>query len=291
MKIIKVLLLTVILFPLFSIQSFSETKPLRIGITAVLIEQNININHRIGKYIGDRLNVPVETVYRRGYGDIIQMLGRSEIDIAFICGYAYVEGKDKFDLELVVSPTLNGKPFYRSYVIVPSTSEDKDFFDLRGKRYAFTDPLSNSGYLVPLFWLAQKGESPDRFFKKIIYTRTHYNSIEAVAMRIVSGASVDSYIWEHAREIAPELVSKTIVVKESELFPFPPVVARKSLEKNIKAKVREVLMSMSKDPVGSLILAEIGLDGFIAVTDDFYNPIRIMGQRVKGLAMFSREGK
>jgi len=288
MKIIKALLLTVISFPLLSTQSFSEPRLLRIGITAVLIEQNINTNHKIAKYIGDQLNIPVETIYRRSYRDIIQMIGRSEIDIAFICGYAYVEGKDRFGLEIVASPTLDGKPFYRSYVIVPSTSEDKAFFDLRRKKYALTDPLSNSGYLVPLFWLAQNGENPDDFFEKIVYTRAHYNSIEAVAMRIVSGASVDSYIWEHARKINYDLVSKTKVIKESELFPFPPVVARKSLKKNIKDKIREVLLSMSRDPAGSRILKEIGLDGFVAVTDDFYNPIRARGQKVKGLERYSK---
>lgn len=207
----------------------AELKPLMVGITAVLIEQNISSNQQMARYIGSKLNLPVETVYRKSYREINEMLGRSEIDIAIICGYAYVVGKDDYGIELVASPTISGRPFYRSYMIVPAASEDKDFFSLRGKRYAFTDPLSNSGYLVPVFWLTQKGEDPDNFFKKYIFTRGHYNSIEAVAMRIVDGASVDGYVWEQAKKSEPGMVSMTRVVMESEESPFTPVVARKKM--------------------------------------------------------------
>lgn len=282
MKIIKPLLLIIILFPLFSTKAVSESKPLRIGITAVLIEQSINSNLRVAEYIGSKLKIPVEIAYRRSYREINEMLGRSEIDIAFVCGAAYTMGKEEFNLELLAAPLLNGKPLYRSYVIVPSTSEDKDFFNLRGKRYAFTDPLSNSGYLVPVYWLYQRGENPDSFFKKYIFTRGHYNSIEAVAMRIVDGASVESYVWEQAKKVNPSMVSMTRVIKESEQYPFPPVVARRNLDPGLKKKVLGALLSMKKDPDGRGILMRMGLDGFIMVEDGFYDPLREMQQKVKG---------
>lgn len=259
----------------------AELKPLRVGITAVLIEQNISSNQQLARYIGNKLDLPVETVYRKSYREINEMLGRSEIDIAIVCGYAYVVGRKDYGIELVASPTINGRPFYRSYVIVPAASEDKDFFSMRGKRYAFTDPLSNSGYLVPVSWLTQKGENPDNFFKKYIFTRGHYNSIEAVAMRIVDGASVDGYVWEQAKKIEPRMVSMTKVVMESEEYPFTPVVARKKIDKDLKKRILNVLLSMNRDPEGINILRGIGIDGFIKVADDFYNPIRDMERKVK----------
>lgn len=262
-------------------QAHAEPRPLRVGITAVLIEQDINLNQQVAEYIGKRLNAHVDVVYRKSYREINDMLGRAEIDVAFVCGYAYIAGRDDIGLDLLAVPIVKGKPLYRSYVIVPSASEDRDLSDLRGKRYAFTDPLSNSGYLVPVFWLSRKGENPETFFKKHIFTRAHYNSIEAVAMRIVDGASVDSYIWEHAKKTNPQLVSRTRVIKESGLLPFPPVVARRGLDEKIKAKVREVLLSMNKDPDGKEILREMGLDGFVAVKDEFYSPIREMRNRVR----------
>lgn len=262
-------------------QVHAEPRPLRVGITAVLIEQNINSNLRVAEYLGSKLNIPVEITYRRSYREINEMLGRSEIDIAFVCGSAYTAGKAEFNLELLAAPLLNGMPLYRSYLIVPSVSEDKELPDLRGKRYAFTDPLSNSGYIVPVYWLYQKGEDPDSFFKKYIFTRSHYNSIEAVAMRIVDGASVDSYVWEQAKKINPSMVSMTKVIRESEPYPFPPVVARKSLDPVLKKRILAALLSMKKDPEGSGILKKMGLDGFIGVEDGFYDPLREMQRKVK----------
>src|SRR3990172_3915898 len=281
MKIIKTPLLVIIFLSMFPHIVLSDPKPLRIGITAVLIEQNINSNHKVSEYIGSKLRIPVEIVYRRNYREINGMLGRSEIDIAFVCGAAYTAGKEEFSMELLAAPLLNGKPLYRSYVIVPSGSEDKDFFDLRGKRYAFTDPLSNSGYIVPVYWLYQKGENPDSFFKKYIFTRGHYNSIEAVAMRIVDGASVDSYVWEQAKKINPSMASMTKVIKESDQYPITPVVARRNLDAGLKKRVIDVLFSMKTDQEGRGILTKMGLDGFVGIEDRFYDPLREMQRKVK----------
>jgi pimeloyl-ACP methyl ester carboxylesterase len=53
-----------------------------------------------------------------------------------------------------------GAAVYYSYIIVPEASPVRAFAELRGKSFAFTDPLSNTGKLVPTYMLARMNETP-----------------------------------------------------------------------------------------------------------------------------------
>jgi phosphonate transport system substrate-binding protein len=68
----------------------------------------------------------------------------------------------------VATPEVQNSHFYHSYLIVNNTSTFQTLEDLRGRVFAFTDPDSNSGKLVPTYWLWQMGEKAQtlRFLEK-----------------------------------------------------------------------------------------------------------------------------
>lgn len=84
--------------------------------------------------------------------------------------------------------------------------------------FAFTDPGSNTGALVPRYWLALKGIAAHLYFKEIVYTYSHDNSIMAVAKGLVDGATVDGHKWEFYHRKTPYFTEKTRVIKKSETF-------------------------------------------------------------------------
>ena len=142
--------------------------------------------------------MPVTVVDRGNYREFNDLLSEGKLDVAFVCGGPYVEGHEEFALELLVVPeTLSGETVYYSDLIVPVGSTAKSLADLRGKRFAFTDPASNSGKLVPTYMLAKMGEIPDDFFDEVIYTYAHDKSIQAVKNKEVDGAAVDSLIYDY----------------------------------------------------------------------------------------------
>ena len=63
-------------------------------------------------------------------------------------------------LALVAVPVWQGKPLYRSYLITGTGSGSGLLDDLRGDVHAFSDPDSNSGWLVTATALAGKGQTP-----------------------------------------------------------------------------------------------------------------------------------
>ena len=123
----------------------------------------------------------IEYVDAEDYAEINRKLEIGELDAAFVCSGPFVDGKKKFGLELIAAPHAYGESVYYSYFIVPNTSKAKTLDDLRGKSFAFTDPLSNTGKLVPTYTLARRGATPERFFSKVSYSGNHDKSIKAVS--------------------------------------------------------------------------------------------------------------
>ena len=253
------------------------TQPVRIAIAAVVSPRETAVYYdQMMKYVGKRLGRNVELVQRKTYQEVNDMLERRELDLAFVCAGPYVNGRKKFGMELLAAPMLYGKPFYQAYFIVHKDNPINDIGGLRGKRFAFTDPDSNTGKLVPTYILAKMGETPEKFFKEVIFTYSHDNSIKAVSKGLADGASVDGLIWEYYNEKAPECVRDTKIIYKSPLFGIPPVVVHPKTPGAVKKSLKKIFLGMHDDPEGRKILSEIRVEKFIVPSDSSYDSVRQM---------------
>ncbi len=234
-------------------------------------------------YIGKKAGYHILLIQRKTYGEINALFQKQQIDLAMICSGPYANGQDSLNIQALAVPLVQGKPYYRSYLIVNRKSKINTLENLRGKVFAFTDPKSNTGALVPRFWLALKGETPKTFFKETIYTYSHDNSIIAVARSLVDGAAVDSHIWEYYNRKNPEYTDKTRIIKKSIPFGSPPFVASLSLPLVLRKKIRHILLSMNSDPDGRQIQNLLLIDKFVLPRDSWYQPIITMKQEVERL--------
>jgi phosphonate transport system substrate-binding protein len=248
---------------------------LRVAVGAMISPKETFVYYRqLIEYIGKKMGRPVDLVQRKTYEEINQLLGRGEIDLAFICSGPYAGGKEQFGFELLAAPQVQGSHFYRSYLIVNRNQPYQKIEDLRGRVFAFTDPESNTGRLAPTYWLKQLGEDPEGFFAKVIYTYSHDNSILAVGRGLVDGAAVDSLIWEYFRNVTPELTQLTRIIRKSEPFAIPPVVASGSFPEEKRRQAREVLLSMHLDTEGKRILDGLMIDRFVAPPADWFESVK-----------------
>lgn len=229
-------------------------------------------------YIGSELGMPVEYNDATSYEEINSKLEAREIEAAFVCSGPYVSGRKKFGLELLAAPQAFGKTVYYSSIIVPAKSPAKNLEDLRGKSFAFTDPLSNTGKLVPDYLLARKGERPETFFGKIVFSGSHDKSIVAVAGGMVDGAAVDSLIWGYLNKIKPELTGKTRILLTSDPYAIPPFVVHPALDPALKEKLRAILLSAHTKPKGKQILDKMMIERFVPISDSAYDSIREMNR-------------
>jgi phosphonate transport system substrate-binding protein len=254
---------------------------LRVAVGAMVSPKETFIYYRqLLDYLAGKLGRKVELVQRKTYEEVNELIGQGKIDLAFICSGPYVSGKDRYSLDLIATPEVQGSHFYQSYLIVSRDSPFKELEDLRGRVFAFTDPDSLTGKLVPTHWLTEIGERPDSFFSKTIYTYSHDNSMLAVARGLVDGAAVDGLIWEYYHRRNPSLSNATRVIRRSEPYAIPPVVSSGSLSLETKEQIRGLLFAMHEDPRGRSILDELMIDRFVEPMDGWYDSIRRLEQTV-----------
>lgn len=252
---------------------------IRIAVGAMITPKEGFVYYReFLDYIGSELGQPVQYVDATSYEEINTKLESREIEAAFICSGPYVSGHKKFGLELLAAPKAHGKTVYFSYIIVPGKSQVKGLDDLKGKSFAFSDPLSNTGKLVPEYLLARKGESPETFFSKTVFSGSHDKSIIAVADGLIDGAAVDSLIWEYLNKIKPELTGKTRILLKSEPYAIPPVVVHPSLDPALKEKLRTILLSAHTQPKAKALLDKMMIEQFVPISDSAYDSIREMNK-------------
>ena len=232
--------------------------------------------HQLLDYIAGKLDRQIQLVQRKTYGEINELIGLGQIDLAFICSGPYVSGKKTYGFEALAMPEVRGSPLYQSYLIVNKNSVFQKLDDLRGTTFAFSDPESNTGKLVPTYWLRRKKETPESFFGKTIYTYSHDNSIMAVAMSLVDAAAVNGQVWEYYHQRNPVFTSRTRIIKKSKPFGNPPVVASSRMPAGMKQRIAQILFSMHQDPKGKKILDELLIDRFIRPQDECYMPILAM---------------
>jgi phosphonate transport system substrate-binding protein len=140
--------------------------------------------------------------------------------------------------------------------------------------HAFSDPDSNSGYLVTRALLAENKLLPQAFFSRFFFTYGHRNVIRAVAAGLAQSGSVDGYVYEVMRETEPDLIRQTRIVRRSEWLGFPPVASPKSLTGDPRlARFADALMRMNENPEGRSVLQLLRLDGFITTEPSLFDTI------------------
>jgi phosphonate transport system substrate-binding protein len=258
----------------------AQQQRLRIGLTAVFLDDEIRFLIRWRAYLEQRLGRKVEFVQRGRYRETVELLREGHLDAAWICGFPYV--RFRRELRLLAVPLFEGKPLYRSYLIVPaSDTATRSILDLRGKVFAFSDPDSNSGFLYPNYVLRTSGEPPERFFRRAFFTWAHRKVVDAVSTRLAHGGSVDGYVWETLRLAPGRLTEGTRVVSKSPEFGHPPIVVRANLAPQLAQDLRDAFTGMTRDAEGKALLATLNLDGFAPGNEQLFDSIEAMWRIVQ----------
>jgi phosphonate transport system substrate-binding protein len=246
--------------------------PIRFGLTPVFLTSDLELLGRLQSYLQRYTGEPVSLINRRTYQEITTLLTSGQLDAAWICGFPFIAHRS--ELQLVAVPLWHQKPLYQSYLIVDKQRHGTGLMDLRGDTHAFSDPDSNSGFLVTRAELAGQGLRPETFFARTIFTYGHRNVIRAVASGLAQSGSVDGYVYDVVANLEPELTQKTRVLRASEWLGFPPIAApRNPADPGRLSLLQKALLEMDRAEDGRAVLQMLQLDGFAIEQPDLFDPI------------------
>jgi phosphonate transport system substrate-binding protein len=234
---------------------------IRFGLTPVFLTNDLELLGRLQSYLQRATGYPVSLITRRTYQEITALLTSGQLDAAWICGFPYVA--HRAELQLIAVPLWHHKPLYQSYLIADRDRQAGSLWDLRGDIHAFSDPDSNSGFLVTRAALAERSLRPETFFAKTFFTYGHRDVIRAVGSGLAGSGSVDGYVYDVVAELEPDLTAGTRIVKASEWLGFPPIAAPKTPIDEVRLSgLTRALWEMDKDEDGRVVLKMLRLDGF-----------------------------
>jgi phosphonate transport system substrate-binding protein len=234
------------------------------------------------------LGVKVKSATATDYRGSIEALKFKKAEVGHLGPKSYVEASNNnyANVEPIAQLRLaNGSLGYRSCLIVHADSDIFGPEDIAGKTFAFNDPNSTSGYLVPsAFFMMEMGVDPRKLFSKVTFSGSHEASILAVANKKVDVASTNLPDLQQLTREGKVPRGGLRVIWVSKLIPNDPIVLRKDLPPSLKSAIQESLISMKdRNPE---VFKEIGawLGGFVPADDGKYQVIRDLNETAKKLA-------
>jgi len=246
--------------------------PFRFALTPVFLDNDAAVISALRAALASAMGQEIELVQRRTYQEISGAVLDGSVDAAWTCGYPYLQ--HRADLSLLGVPVWRGEPLYQSYLIVAADDPATGLADLHGGAHAFSDPDSNSGFLVTASDLARMGEVPERFFSRAIFTYGHRNVVRAVAGGLTRSGSVDGYVWEVLNSVEPELTARTRIISRSEKLGFPPFVARSDRMDEVGVRAcAAALQGFDQTEQGRAVLRLLYLDSITAAEPSLFDGI------------------
>jgi phosphonate transport system substrate-binding protein len=262
-------------------QDVDGTRPLdrlRFGTYLASNDTAVSLYELVTEEVGRRLGLSTELVVETSY----ESCERDLNEVCFVCSLPYVTLERRgVDLAVpVAAPVLEGeryggRPIYFSDVIVRRESPFRSFTNLRGRSWAYNEPLSHSGYGITRYHLVQLGETGG-FFGEVVEAGFHRRAIRMVASGEVDGAAIDSQVLAMELRDDPELADRVRVVETLGPSTIQPVAVSRRVPPDVREAIRDVLVRMAEDSVVRERLARALVERFVPVDAGDYDDIRMM---------------
>jgi len=279
----KITFISLLLLFVLSVSSCKEKEEnvLRLGIIPFESSEELlkNIAPMIN-VISKGLNMEVRPFIATDYSGVIEAFRSNKLDVAFLAPAAYVMGKREANIKVILKSHRNGNPFFYGVIIVRSDSNIKDVKDLKGKKFAFGDPLSTSGHIFPKMQLIENGINPGTDFENVIFSGSHDATVLAVYHKKVdAGATFSDDIegkkgsW--TRYLKPEEISKLKIIGKPMPIPSDNICIRSDLNPEIARKLAKTLIDFSNTKDGQNLMQRLyKFDGYMYATDTDYDSVR-----------------
>jgi phosphate/phosphite/phosphonate ABC transporter binding protein len=251
-------------------------RDLKFGFTPVLGQEAERAEFEpLTTYLSDAIGQKVVLYVAKTYGDLRTQMEAGAVDIGSFSPFAYVDAARGGKIRIIAQSVIDGSATYRGIIVARKDSGFKSLADLQGKRFAFVDPKSASGYVYPRAMLVEKGINPDKFFKETIFAGDHNKVIAAVLSgQVDAGATYDNALGIAKAAGVPS--DNLVIIASTDPIPHDAIAVRSSLDEALMKKIQMALVNMDKTDAGRRVMANSKkkLSGHVLSEDSVFDVVR-----------------
>ncbi len=270
------LILPVLVAGILSGSGLAAAQELKFGFTPVLGEAEMRAEFEpLMTYLSEAIGQKVVLYIAKNYGDLRTQMEAGTVVIGSFSPFAYVDAARGGKIRIIAQSILEGSATYRGLIVARKESGLKTVAELEGKRFAFVDPKSASGYVYPRAMLIEKGVTPERFFKETIFAGGHDKVIAAV----LEGRADAGAIYDGALGVAKAKGAATehlAVLSSTDPIPHDAIAVRVGLDEALSIKIRTALVDLDKSEAGRKVIANSKkkLTGHVIAEDSLFDVVR-----------------
>ncbi|MEP0814232.1 MAG: phosphate/phosphite/phosphonate ABC transporter substrate-binding protein [bacterium] len=234
---------------------------------------------KLDSLLSAKLGIPVESIVLPHYVAAVEALGTGDCLVGWLPPLAYIYANQRHQARVALKAVRKGTPYYYGQLIVRSDSPIQTLADCRGKRFAWVDPTSTSGYLYPRAMLKAAGIDPDKDLGDSVATGSHDSVVISVLQGSVDVGACYVDARERAKEINPKVMEETRVIAKTDPIPGDAVVLSGPtyLSDEWAKKLTGALVEVMHSGEGKKIIFDIyEIEDLLPASDSDYDVVRKM---------------
>ena len=262
----------------------SVENPVKLFFTPSVESETIAENSQdMVKFLEKETGLFFKTSIPTNYITVVESFGSDRADVAIMNSYGYLLANNKYKVSAELRIIRNNESTYQGQIIAHINSGIEKIEDVKGKRFAFTDPSSTSGYLLPLKMLKEKNIT----ISNSVFGMKHDNVVTMIYQgQVDAGATyysppgLNGEIKDARSRVLtqfPDVGEKIKIIALTEAIPNDPLVFRNGINLETKEKIKTALLKYIQTDNGKKVFKAIyGIDGLVTTKDEDYNSLREM---------------
>ena len=228
----------------------------------------------ISDYLSERLGVKVEAFTASNYIGVVEGLGSGSVDFGIIPPFSSLLAQKQSNAKpILTSKGKTGKPGYTAELYVRKDSGIKSLQGGKGKKVAFVDPSSSSGYIYPGAMLVNAGLNLD---KDISYQFSggHDKSLQLLLNKDVDVIATFDGVEDRYAKDFPQAKTDIQKLATSDMIPGVMVTTSSKMDKELQEKLEKALRDVENDPkMKELFTKMFSITAFTDVDQDAYKKV------------------
>lgn len=259
----------------------TEDNPIKIYFTPSVDQNTIATNSdSFLKFMEKETGLFFKSAIPASYVAVVEAFGSNRADIAVMNSFGYILANSKYGAEAKLKTLRHGKDYYAGAIYVNNKSGIKDLKGLAGKKFAFTDAASTSGYLFPLKIMndakIKLGNTTFAVKHDNVITIVYNGQVDAGAA--FYSDPFDGKIKDARERVLtqfPDVEQKISVLKITDKIPNDPFVFRKGIDKALTDKIIAAINKYIQTEEGKKVFKTIyAVDGVVPATNKDYDGLR-----------------